>query len=97
ATAELMRMPASHRLLIVLSDGKPNDNDDYEGRYGIEDTRQAVIEAKNQGIQPFCLTIDRQAGNYLPHIFGAHHYALLPHPEQLPRVLLEWMKRLLVN
>ena len=97
ATAELMRMPASHRLLIVLSDGKPNDHDDYEGRYGIEDTRQAVIEAKNQGIQPFCLTIDRQAGNYLPYIFGAHHYALLPHPEQLPRALLEWMKRLLVN
>lgn len=97
ATSELMHMSATHRLLIVLSDGKPNDNDDYEGRYGIEDTRRAVIEAKNQGIKPFCLTIDRQAGNYLPYIFGAHHYALLPHPEQLPKVLLEWMKRLLVN
>jgi len=97
ASADLMRMPAAHRLLIVLSDGKPNDSDDYEGRYGIEDTRQAVTEAKNQGIQPFCLTIDRQAGNYLPFIFGAHHYALLPHPEQLPKILLDWMKRLLVN
>lgn len=97
ATAELMRMPATHRLLIVLSDGKPNDNDNYEGRYGVEDTRQAVIEAKNQGIQPFCLTIDQHAREYLPYIFGPRHYALLPHPEQLPRVLLDWMKRLLVN
>lgn len=97
ATTELMHTVAKHRLLIVLSDGKPNDNDDYEGRYGIEDTRQAVIEAKAQGIQPFCLTIDRQAANYLPRIFGAHHYALLPDPERLPHVLLEWMKRLLVN
>lgn len=97
ATTELMHTVATHRLLIVLSDGKPNDNDDYEGRYGIEDTRQAVIEAKAQGIQPFCLTIDRRAANYLPRIFGAHHYALLPEPERLPQVLLEWMKRLLVN
>lgn len=96
-TAELMRMTAAHRLLIVLSDGKPNDNDDYEGRYGIEDTRQAVMEAKNQGIQSFCLTVDRQAASYLPLIFGAHQYALLPYPEQLPKVLLEWMKRLLVK
>ena len=90
-------MPAEHRLLIVLSDGKPNDNDDYEGRYGIEDTRQAVAEAKSQGVQLFCLTIDRQAASYLPLIFGANQYALLPHPDQLPRVLLEWMKRLLVS
>lgn len=97
ATAELMTVTATHRLLIVLSDGKPNDNDNYEGRYGVEDTRQAVQEARNQGIQPFCLTVDRQAANYLPFIFGAHHYALLPHPEQLPRVLLEWMKRLLAS
>lgn len=97
ATAELMKMTASHRLLILLSDGKPNDNDNYEGRYGVEDTRQAVIEAKNQGIHPFCLTIDRQAANYLPTVFGPRQYALLPHPERLPNVLLEWMKRLLTN
>ncbi|RZL49296.1 MAG: VWA domain-containing protein, partial [Pedobacter sp.] len=96
STAELMKHTARHRLLIVLSDGKPNDNDDYEGRYGIEDTRQAVSEAIDQGIQPFCLTVDNQAADYLPKIFGRHRYALLPNPNQLPRVLLEWMKRLLI-
>lgn len=94
ATASLMQHTARHRLLLLLSDGKPNDVDDYEGRYGVEDMRQAVTEARLQGIQPFCLTIDRQAANYLPAIFGAHHYALLPKPELLPAVLLEWMKRL---
>ncbi|ARU26127.1 nitric oxide reductase activation protein NorD [Cellvibrio sp. PSBB006] len=97
ATAELMKVAATHRLLIVLSDGKPNDNDHYEGRYGIEDTRQAVQEAKNQGVRAFCLTVDRQAANYLPYIFGTHDYALLPRPEQLPPVLVEWMKRLLIT
>ncbi|HEY8555391.1 MAG TPA: VWA domain-containing protein, partial [Burkholderiales bacterium] len=72
ATALLMRQPAAHRLLLLLSDGKPNDIDEYEGRYGVEDMRQAVIEAKLQGIFPFCLTIDRQAASYLPGVFGPH-------------------------
>ncbi|WP_420475751.1 nitric oxide reductase activation protein NorD [Noviherbaspirillum sp. ST9] len=94
ATAALLHQPAAHRLLLLLSDGKPNDIDVYEGRYGVEDMRQAVTEARLQGINPFCLTIDRQAANYLPGVFGAHHYALLPKPELLPTVLLEWMKRL---
>jgi hypothetical protein len=42
----------------MISDGKPNDVDQYDGRYGVEDLRQAVIEARLQGISPFCLTID---------------------------------------
>lgn len=95
-TTHLMQTAAEHKLLLLLSDGKPNDNDIYEGRYGVEDTRQAVIEAKMQGIRAFCLTIDRQAPNYLSGIFGQHNYAMLPKPELLPQVLLEWMKRLLV-
>ncbi|MDX1706507.1 nitric oxide reductase activation protein NorD [Pseudidiomarina sp.] len=94
ATADLMKQPAAHRLLLVLSDGKPSDKDDYEGRYGVEDMRQAVTEARLQGISPFCLTIDRQAANYLPRIFGTHQYAMLTKPERLSTVLLEWMKHL---
>jgi nitric oxide reductase NorD protein len=94
ATSMLMAEPARHRLLLMLSDGKPNDIDVYEGRYGVEDMRQAVTEAKLQGISSFCLTVDRQAANYLPGVFGAGQYALLPRPELLPTVLLEWMKRL---
>ena len=42
-----------------------NDADRYDGRYGVEDMRQSVIEARLQGIFPFCLTIDRQAPGYL--------------------------------
>lgn len=94
ATALLMKQPAAHRLLMLLSDGKPNDADHYDGRYGVEDMRQSVTEAQLQGIFPFCLTIDRQAPGYLPQVFSASHYALLPTPEQLPRVLLDWTRRL---
>lgn len=97
ATAGLMQQSALHRLLLIISDGKPNDKDEYEGRYGAEDMRQAVNEARLQGIQPFCLTIDRRAAAYLPQIFGAYQYALLQQPERLPQVLLEWMKRLITR
>ena len=95
ACAELMQEPATHRLLLLLSDGKPNDQDQYAGRYGIEDTRQSILEARRQGVQPFCLTIDRQAADYLPYLFGNRHYAMLANPSLLPSVLVDWLKRLL--
>jgi nitric oxide reductase NorD protein len=97
ATTLLMRQQAQHRLLLLLSDGKPNDVDQYNGRYGVADFRQAVAEAKLQGVSPFCLTIDRQAASYLPHVFGAGHYALLTRPELLPVALLDWVRRLVAN
>ncbi len=94
ASAMLMREPAAQRLLLLLSDGKPNDVDVYEGRYGVEDMRRAIIEAKLQGIAPFCLTVDRHAAGYLPGVFGVNQYALLAKPSNLPAVLLDWMHRL---
>jgi nitric oxide reductase NorD protein len=75
------------RLLLIISDGKPNDLDQYEGRYGIEDTRQAVISAKSLGLLPFCITIDKKANDYLPHLFGKSNYAVIRHPEKLPQAL----------
>lgn len=59
-SATLLREGASHKLLLLLTDGKPNDCDLCEGRYGIEDTGQAVTKAKLQGLSPFCLALDRQ-------------------------------------
>lgn len=97
ASTQLMAQAAEHRLLLLLSDGKPNDVDGYEGRYGVEDMRQAVTEARLQGIAPFCLTIDRQAANYLPHVFGPHHYGMLPRPELLPALLLDWLRKLMAR
>jgi nitric oxide reductase NorD protein len=94
ASAELMAQGAEHKLLILLSDGRPNDVDEYDGRYGVEDLRQAVTEARLQGISPFCLTIDRHAANYLPAVFGENAYALLQRAELLPTVLLGWLRKL---
>ncbi len=87
ASAELSKRPASKRLLLVLTDGKPNDLDHYDGRYGIEDSRRAVLDARQAGHAVFGLTIDSQAQSYFPRIFGARAYAILSRPERLTAAL----------
>jgi len=87
ASSILSEQMAHQRLLLILTDGKPNDLDHYEGRYGIEDTRQAIVEARRKGLQPFCVTIDEEAGAYLPHLFGNDGYIVIRKPSDLPREL----------
>ncbi|MBA5686624.1 nitric oxide reductase activation protein NorD [Rugamonas apoptosis] len=94
AAACLAAQPARHRLLLLLTDGKPNDVDQYEGKYGLHDLRQAVVEARNSGVSPFCLTIDHQAAHYLGQVFGQHQFAILPRTELLATVLLTWLRKL---
>ncbi|MFN4340508.1 MAG: nitric oxide reductase activation protein NorD [Azonexus sp.] len=83
----LSEQPASRRLLLIITDGKPNDLDLYDSRYGIEDTRMAVHEARRRGLTPFCVTIDREAGSYLPYLFGPAGFCVIRKPEDLPRRL----------
>lgn len=94
ATQLLVAEPAGQRLLLLLTDGKPNDLDRYEGRYGVEDTRMAIIEARRQGLQPFCVTIDQHAGDYLPHLFGSDSFVVIRKPAELPRQLPQLYARL---
>ncbi len=94
ATELLGNCKQRRKLLLLVTDGKPNDLDLYEGRYGVEDTRQAVMEARKQGLLPFCITIDREAGDYLPYMFGANGYTLIKEPQQLPFRLPQLYKQL---
>jgi nitric oxide reductase NorD protein len=87
ATQLLEKENSTQKLLIILTDGKPNDLDKYEGRYGIEDTRMAVLEAEKLGLKPFCVTIDEKAEDYLPYLFGSRSYVLIHNAEELPRKL----------
>ena len=83
------KVDARTRLLIILSDGKPEDYDDYKSEYAIEDTRKALAEAKGEGIQPYCITIDKEAHAYLEHLFGRGNYTFVPDVELLPSRLTE--------
>ena len=85
---------ARTRLLITLSDGKPDDQDGYRGTYGIEDTRQALNEARHLGIHPYCITIDEQGMEYLPHMYGASNFAVVSHIEKLPLKVSDIYRRI---
>jgi len=90
----LNAVEARTKLLITLSDGKPDDFDGYRGEYGIEDTRKALIEAKHMGIHPFCITIDNEAHGYLPHMYGPVNYVLLNNVRKLPLKIADIYRQL---
>jgi len=83
----LSRRAKQKRLLLLLTDGKPNDLDHYEGRYGMEDTRRAILEARRAGHAVFAITIDAKARSYVPRIFGPGGFAIVSHPDRLPLAL----------
>ena len=75
---------AKTKILITLSDGKPEDYDGYRGEYGIEDTRVALLESRQQGIHPFCITIDKEGRDYLKTMYGTASYVVIDDVAQLP-------------
>jgi hypothetical protein len=90
ATAKLAKQDARTRLLIVLSDGRPYDHDYGDARYAREDTREALRQAKNEGITPFCITIDRESEAELRDLYGEVGYTIIDDvlslPERLPGI-----------
>jgi hypothetical protein len=90
AAAKLARQQARTRLLIVLSDGRPYDHDYGDARYAREDTREALRQAKIQGITPFCITIDRESEAELRDLYGEIGYTIIDDvlslPERLPGI-----------
>ena len=95
ATARFEGIESRRRLLLILSDGRPEDYDDGgDRRYLHEDTRMAVKEAVARGVHPFCVTVDTMANQYLPQIFGPGHYLVLDHINSLPNKLPEIYLRL---
>lgn len=87
ASAELARQPRRQKLLLVLTDGKPNDVDHYEGRFAVEDTRKSVQEARRFGIAVFGVTVDAMAQCYFPTLFGRGGYAIVGNIQRLPAAL----------
>ncbi|MBN2509437.1 MAG: hypothetical protein JXB03_04135 [Spirochaetales bacterium] len=92
--------PNKTKLLLILSDGIPADpgygakQGDSVTDYGIEDTRKAVIEARKAGIFPYCITIDREAKDYIGHIYGKYGHTIVPRIEDLPQRLSKLYQKL---
>ena len=76
------------KILFLISDGRPQDRgysrEGVEKEYAVHDTRKALIEARNKGIQPFCLTVDKAGHDYLKVMMDDFSYEVLPDISQLP-------------
>lgn len=82
------------RLLLVITDGKPNDLDHYEGRHGVEDTHMAVREARRRGQSVFGVTIDTKSQTTFARIFGKSGFAVVSHPDKLTASLPQLYRHL---
>jgi nitric oxide reductase NorD protein len=89
AGAKLLTRQAKNKWLILLSDGKPNDYDRYEGRYGISDVKHALQELHHNQINVFAFAIEAQARYYLPQMFGQSHFQILTKPKEMISALVK--------
>ncbi len=86
--------PATQKWVILISDGKPNDYDKYEGKYGVIDVKQALREMHERHISTYAIAIESIARYYLPQMFGQNHYNILSHPEMLVHSLATLYRRI---
>jgi nitric oxide reductase NorD protein len=98
ATHKLDMTDAKVKILFLLSDGRPQDHgygrDRTEKEYAIHDTKQALNEAKREGITPFCLTVDRAGHDYLKTMCEDIGYEVVADIEALPSRLPTLYRRL---
>ena len=82
----------------MISDGRPQDRgysqESSEKAYAVQDTRMAFIEARREGIHPFCLTVDKEGNDYLRTMMDDFSYEVLTEVAMLPKRLPQLYKRL---
>jgi nitric oxide reductase NorD protein len=89
AGTRLQDRESQNKWVILLSDGKPNDYDRYEGKYGVQDVKQALKEFNQNNINSYAIAIESQAKYYLPQMFGQNHYQILSKPDDLIHSLVK--------
>ena len=94
AGALLDNRETKNKWVILISDGKPNDYDKYEGSYGINDVKQALRELNERNINSYALAIEANAKYYLPQMFGSNHYEILTTPVELLQSLAKLYDRI---
>ena len=93
--------PSTLKLMLLLSDGYPQDYDYGDDRtdreYGLRDTAQSLREAEAGNIIPFCVTMDAAGHDYLRRMCPPHGYMVLKSVEDLPAELPKVYLRLRGN
>ena len=95
ATRRLVQADAAVKLMILLTDGKPYDSDTYQDNtYAQEDTKIALREARREKIHLFCVTVDQEAADYLPHMYSDANFVIIDDVRTLPHKLPQLYRRL---
>jgi nitric oxide reductase NorD protein len=96
--AKLNEAEARSKFLFLISDGRPQDRgysrEGVEKEYAVHDTRQSLIEARNMGITPFCLTVDKAGHDYMKTMMEDFSYEVLPDISLLPKRLPQLYRNL---
>jgi nitric oxide reductase activation protein len=87
ATRYLKQQTSRRKLLLIVTDGEPADIDERDVKYLRYDTKRAVDRARNNGIIPYCISLDAGADRYVSHIFGQRNYMVVDHVARLPERL----------
>ncbi len=87
AAAQLMTVSAKLRLLMLLSDGFPNDTE-YKREYAIEDTRKAISEAQAKSVHVRAITVNLATDAQLDDLYGSLHHNVISDVRELPDKLL---------
>lgn len=97
-TSKLRQEQAGSKFLFLISDGRPQDRgysqESSEKSYALHDTRMALIEARREGIHPFCLTVDKEGNDYLRTMMDDFSYEVLADVSLLPHRLPQLYRRL---
>jgi len=94
AGALLDKRETTNKWVVLISDGKPNDFDRYEGKYGMNDVKQAIRELNERQINSYALAIEAQAKYYLPQMFGQNHYQILTTPTELLQSMVKLYEKI---
>jgi nitric oxide reductase NorD protein len=87
AGAQLKLQAQRKKVLFIITDGEPADNDVRDPQYLRHDTKRAVDELAREGITVYALSLDPQADQYVARIFGAKNFTVIDHVERLPEKL----------
>jgi hypothetical protein len=87
ASRELAQQENRVRLLLLIGDGFPND-DAYKGDYAVQDTRQAIAEARSRGIITQAITVNLPASPQLDDLYGHVRHTVISEVNELPDKLL---------
>jgi nitric oxide reductase activation protein len=90
-TAKLTNSGNALKVLLMISDGFPQDSDYGPERgnhqWGLEDSAKALREAQEKGIETFCVTVDRSGHDYLKTMCPDARYMVIEEIEDLPEAL----------